>query len=318
MTPWAQLEREAGKAGRQLVLVYGSGANAHVLRQVDPQAPLLGWSQLLESATEETFGKRRPGEMPRAAGTNTLWWDHLAAHAAVAHGGAFAGERALQGNVAQLLETLYRGWAERSRHAWESLLGRCEDAVSFNFDSLVVRSVREVWLKRKRRARWASPVALAGQMADTRVWYPHGHVSRPSSIMLGTHLYGTAIEDLRQAFGEYKRRERTGEGPVKPRTWLDVFVSPRPLVFVGLSLTREEWTLWWALVRRARNFARVAPELRPGTYIVQVKPAFDAPADRQQWWETLEASAALVGATVCQADDYVSGWQHLAVALARA
>lgn len=311
---WRELARAARSAGPKLVLLFGSGANAHVLEASG--APVsLGWSQLLRRVSVRVLGSTKAKRVDRwlaADGVNALLWDRLAAEAAESRGGAHRAERSLQRAVAAELNELYTvELRERSRPGWLELLGRYEDVATFNFDALVALP-SHVRGRAGRPPTWQSPIALHGALGGTRVWYPHGHASKPSTIVLGTHLYGTYLRDLRAAFDDHMRRARTAVRPATPPTWLDLLLENRPIVFVGLSLSREEWTIWWSLVRRARRWAR--HKARPPTFIVQAAPPKEDSA-RLEAFRTLQASAELVDGVVATAPTHQLCWERLQAAL---
>ena len=115
-----------------------------------------------------------------------------------------------------------------------------------------------------------------------RVWFPNGHLkSRGTSIRLGTRDFGFQAHALAVAFGRVKDWERTIVGRKNGRIdsrdhakiinalpeltsatdnaanhWVTPFML-RPLFMLGVGLSAEEQGLWWLLVQRARNRARV-------------------------------------------------------------
>ena len=127
--------------------------------------------------------------------------------------------------------------------------------------------------------------------------------------MLGAHAYGARIEAMRAAFGAHAKDRRTSRRPA-----LDSFVAvalERPLLFVGLSLSREEWTIWWLLSQRARYRKDLEP--LPALAVV-TRPK---KGDRQQeaHHASLERAAEIVGLELLVADDHPTGWQNLRKAL---
>ena len=312
---WNALTRAAKAAGPRLVLLYGSGANAHILEAAGTPISV-GWSELLRRAAARALGSpekaQRVERWLSVDGVNTLLWDRLAADAAESLGGAHRAERVLQKAVAQELDEIYTPeLRRRARAGWVELLGRYEDVGTFNFDGLVTRPVRGNEAFSKPRT-WRSPIALHGALEGTRVWFPHGHISKPSTIVLGAHLYGNYLPDLRGAFDRHMKRERTGTAAGVPPTWLDLLLEDRPVVFVGLSLSREEWTVWWSLVRRARRWARHTT--RPPTFIVQAAPPAGDPV-RVEAFRRLRAGAELVDGVVATAENYRLCWERLQNAL---
>ena len=109
--------------------------------------------------------------------------------------------------------------------------------------------------------------------------------------MLGVDRYGTYVDTLRQRFNEFKssgaraarsrgaahanESERRALDPESGASaigsWLDLFMMSN-LVFVGCGLSLDEFPLWWALHRRARNIARISdPALRPRTLFLATR-----------------------------------------------
>ena len=311
---WKRLEQAARSS--QLVPCLGSGVNAHLVRLArrgahGPSAAkleraTLGWAELLR----ETVRRIAPRAWPRLAplleggGAATLFWDHLTTSLAPEEDQAASAERRLQRTVRDLLVQLYdREVQAATGPLFDALTHRFEDAITFNFDPLLVAKVgADGW--RPKDADWKhSPIALCATRGQTRIWTAHGHASRPESILLGAHLYGRYIGVLQRAFGRHMLLDRKAVGAVPPANWLDLAIS-RPLVFVGLSLGRDEWTMWWTLVRRARRWAR-HPTRRPPTFIVTRRvpgPAFDF----------LDHNAKLVGAELLATDSHEEAWARLA------
>jgi hypothetical protein len=105
----------------------------------------------------------------------------------------------------------------------------------------------------------------------------------------------------------------------RPRERLPTWVATvleRPLVFIGLSLTREEWTIWWLLAQRARFLARRPPADRPPAFVFARRPA---PAERLEMhgaFATLSRACELLGVELLGFGDYGAGWSKLSRALA--
>ena len=52
-----------------------------------------------------------------------------------------------------------------------------------------------------------------------------------------------------------------------PLTWVTEMLY-RPVCFAGVGLSDAEFGLWWLMVQRARNLARVSPAHRPPVAIL--------------------------------------------------
>ncbi len=96
-------------------------------------------------------------------------------------------------------------------------------------------------------------------LKSSTIWYPHGNISSYESIILGTRDYGMYITKLNHAFKQYKQKERRYikkqdykklttisltelNNSITARTWLAMNAN---LLFLGCSLSPEEWPMWW-------------------------------------------------------------------------
>jgi len=236
-----------------MVPVLGAGFNAQARKS-------LGWRDLLvRVANDLGLGfEVPPGE--EIVGNTTLVWEAMLAEVASrSTQSPYLVERALERHVRTVLAHEYppggatRDLAERLASA------RFRDVISFNFD-LGFHVAPPGWVRRE--AGHYDPVrdhALHGTGA--RVWYPHGSVTDAASLQLGIRKYGLLIRRLELARRAHKRAGRAadkgrGQNAV-PGSWVDVAMQA-PLVFLGMSLGREEWALWWFLNQRRRNLARAA------------------------------------------------------------
>ncbi len=234
-----------------MVPVLGAGFNAQARKS-------LGWRDLLvRVANDLGLGfEVPPGE--EIVGNTTLVWEAMLAEVAGRSSQSpYLVERALERHVRAVLAHEYPPGGATRELAQRLASARFRDVISFNFD-LGFHVVPPRWARRE--AGRYDPVrdhALHGSGA--RVWYPHGSVSDAASLQLGMRKYGLLIRRLELARRAHKRAGRTaekGRGPdLVPGSWVDVAMGS-PLVFLGLSLGREEWALWWFLNQRRRNLAR--------------------------------------------------------------
>ena len=130
-----------------------------------------------------------------------------------------------------------------------------------------------------------------------RVWFPNGHVSFKESLRLGLREFGFQPIAIYEAFKALKKFERSnqleieepvhhevwqaavallnGDGsrhkslglPELPLNWVTEMIY-RPVFFAGVGLSDAEVGLWWLMVQRARNFAKLDPDVRPRAYIL--------------------------------------------------
>jgi hypothetical protein len=118
-------------------------------------------------------------------------------------------------------------------------------------------------------------LAKAGNFKDTKVkgktsggiryreingikfWHPHGDIEYPSEIQFGLRKYGYNIQGVELLRGSYKKDEVIAEynNESIETTWLSTLIND-PLIFLGTGMGMEEWTLWYALTTRQRNYAR--------------------------------------------------------------
>ena len=106
-----------------------------------------------------------------------------------------------------------------------------------------------------------------GEDGSARIWKPHGHVGRPTSLRLGLRDYGFQPVLYQQAFAEYKGSQRlqkvkkasfSSRAIIKsldtPKSWIEPFMD-LPVRIVGLGISPEEIGLRWLFVQRKRNWA---------------------------------------------------------------
>lgn len=103
-----------------------------------------------------------------------------------------------------------------------------------------------------RAREFKKPVSGEG----VRFWYPHGDVSKPSSLQFGLSDYAKSLNWMKIAREKFKASERSDWEGQKFVTWLDPLLSTRQVLILGASLDPADWDLWFALLCRWRNFAR--------------------------------------------------------------
>jgi hypothetical protein len=96
------------------------------------------------------------------------------------------------------------------------------------------------------------------------------------------HSHALTIHDLEALRSELMDKWRDGDRLKDPdefyrfrrrwtRNWVDLFFTA-PLIFLGTSLSVDDWPLWWLLHQRARNFTAFTPAKRPKTYVLAAEP----------------------------------------------
>jgi hypothetical protein len=314
------LRRTFEDGTRRAVLVVGAGLHFHnvELAKGDPKddawRPFTNWNGLLSSLAEDF-------QLPVIAHADpAATWESLIARAAAYRRNESAKKKDEPSpvNVAERdsLLALARRLA-RPPMTTNALLGlgkglsKYRDVVSLNIDELMVDALREAGAKEQKTPVAADMVNLRPSFSwridktRGRVWQPHGRVSAPGSIVLGTEAYGKALNRLQAAWGCAKAAERLhpdspragkwtpdaasawwnhrrGVKPFEPKakkkdehgkritlrlTWLDLFLGS-DLIFIGTSLDRAETDLWWALHKRQRNLTRVNVRDRPLTFAI--------------------------------------------------
>ncbi len=336
--PFKLLAAELERSSRAVVPILGSGFVTQAAfsgaalfppaRGEKSPAPV-DWISLLKGvASEFECGSATSHIHADVPGQTTLLWDAMVAELAGrptadvsargARKAAHVWESKMRRSVARRLREDV-ATVERSRPFVESFLRLgWDDVLSFNFDSVLLPpKVRPVHLE-LGAAKRASLVASVGK---TRVWYPHGHLSEPDSIVLGAHAYGVRIAAMQAAFEKHARL--AAPRPTQDfSSWVALLLE-RPLLFVGLSLTREEWTLWWLLSQRARFLARrpvrvegaLVRNARPGAYVFARRPASSDRLEAHAAFQTLSRACDLLGLTLLSFDDFATGWKSLRSAL---
>ena len=104
-------------------------------------------------------------------------------------------------------------------------------------------------------------VGNVGQLGRRRkigervVWHPHGDRKSTFKRCVGLRDYALSIAALELGRRYYKQRERKKAlNPNKIRDWVELMMSTH-LIFLGTSIDRSEWDIWFALVNRWRNGA---------------------------------------------------------------
>ncbi len=274
----------------------------------------LDWAKLLLAVAEDA-GLSRPKELlgrRDVPGQGTLVWESMILDRVAkspAAGAAHRQELALRRLVARRLveHADARAARERCQPFVERLLGLgWDDVVTFDFDDWLCPGGS---LARGVRTRPTLHVERHG----TRLWHPHGYASRPESIVLGARAYGVVVSELASAFDRgvaRAKRDEAGAGP--PRTVVEA-VLDRPLLLAGLSLSREEWSIWWLLTQRARYLAR-RPK-RPPVFVLARRPAPDEPVETHAAFASLHRHAALLDLRLLETSSWSDGWKKLGTAL---
>lgn len=162
---------------------------------------------------------------------------------------------------------------------------------------------------------------------NKNVWFPNGTVHRHGpEIRLGLRDFGLQMNALRHGFQEFKaweyrvtksKTERMStmsymtlleklacgaEGNLRDADhWVTRFML-KPVYILGAGLSQEEQGLWWLLVQRARNLARV-DGVSPARILLNASTK--TREERLQW----NRHAPIIEPIWC--DDFDHGWQNV-------
>lgn len=127
-----------------------------------------------------------------------------------------------------------------------------------NFDLVIEKLLaQKVSHKNLRVSKAVSGNIRYREINGIKFWHPHGDIDCPSEIQFGLRRYGYNINGIEFLRGEHKKAEKgfQKKKDSSGTTWLSALIDD-PLIFVGTSMGMVEWTLWYALATRQRNFAR--------------------------------------------------------------
>ena len=315
---------------RRLIPIVGSGFNVQATGNVD------SWLNLL---TEIAKGTGLPPTLPLdgSALSMTAVWERLVAEIAFhEQSQASEAEQSLRAVVQKTLMDF-----EEASHGlpfFDTFLALgFRDLLSLNFDRTL--SLRQPGSKNVVRHGTSqrftgikrAPLTRHATMADgTRIWYPHGDTQARGTIKLGIRDYGVYIGALEEAFGYFKRDERTflehhghpewsaalqrswGEAvraqPPGTLTWLALALTA-PLLLLGCGMTSDEWPLWWLLHQRVRNLAQQPLAERDPVFLLW--NVASAAHDESQKSMTRWLRSAPAGIRLLACDGWREGWERL-------
>lgn len=315
---WQRLRAVAGvrfsDRRRRLVPCVGSGFNAQAGRRIN-------WRDLLVQIVEELGVAVSVPDAAALTGHATLFWESiLNKMSRDQRRRPHSIENELRTIIARVLNRAYPAGGPTARLAGQFLAQGFADVVSFNFDQGLFVDRGGEWTRRDEKG-W-SVHDFARTSCGTRVWYPHGTVKSPASIRLGVRAYSNLIDESEIARRSYKTVEN---GVVRRHaarlqaaelmdlvnetmrshrvlSWVSVLLN-RPLLFLGMSLGREEWPLWWALVQRRRNLARRNLDV----------PAFALLSNDEA--KAQATALALAGLTPLTFSSHAEGWRQVFLAM---
>lgn len=89
------------------------------------------------------------------------------------------------------------------------------------------------------------------------VWHPHGDRLNSAQPCLGIRQYALRTDAIESARCDFKGADQLNNSASnKPRNWVELMMSTH-VIFFGTSLDFSEWDVWFALVNRWRNYAKL-------------------------------------------------------------
>jgi hypothetical protein len=248
------------------VLVLGDGI--HI--QSNSANGKSNWTKVLGSLWEMAGGSR---EMFDHLKSTPLRWSVLVELWAKCHGLSQArAERDVRKEVCGRLDRIEAADTAKQDLFADVVRAGFANIVSFNLDWTLLRCAD--------RAQLNGPIGEESFLTrcvelkfkgfrSTHVWFPYGDTSDPTSIDIDHSGYDSRLmmlEDYRDGMmkqwfdwdSSYSHYEFKAPYDVYTLhgewdSWYDLFFLA-PLVFVGVSLSLDDWPLWWLLHQRARNF----------------------------------------------------------------
>lgn len=281
MTPGglSRLLAESRHAPGGLVPVVGTGLNNEAAR-IEAADADDDWASLVDGIAHDTgMTAAERAELPQSF---LARWERLVIRWAQAHQlEPFQAERQLEKRVVERLR-------EREQAADQRMLYRefaeagLADIISLNFDRRIARAAaKEIFDSGPKDPRegpqgttlYRHSLVTGRDGATTRIWYPHGDTKRTETLRLGIRKYGfhlgLLLEHIHKGTADWRDPWATKvinlpwyvapenddsddyeEKDDRRVSWVEVFLE-RPLLFIGVGLSPDEWSLWWLLHLRA-------------------------------------------------------------------
>jgi len=132
------------------------------------------------------------------------------------------------------------------------------DVIVLNFDLIIEILLIKKFKTKGIQVKKTKACKLRYRLIEgMNFWHPHGDIYCPSEIQFGLRNYGKGIksvEILRNFYKKFEKEPNIEEKEIE-RSWYSALLD-NPLIFIGTGMTMDEWTLWYALTTRQRNFAR--------------------------------------------------------------
>lgn len=257
------------KPDSRIVLIIGAGVH-HAAKVKSPRGK--GALQNLASWSGLQNGFHNGGQM----GQTLAWELNALANQATDDQAA----QRLEEEQVELAQRLERAADRVLSYDWQPpealkdllLSGMVTDVISLNVDLVL-----ENWLAKKLKIKLPAVQHQNGEAKSKKhsqnsgrsrefkkrgatdgvtFWYPHGDVTKPSSLQFCLSDYAKALHWMDAARDKFKADEKKAEQPESFETWFAPLLSKRQVLILGASLDPAEWDLWFALLCRWRNFAR--------------------------------------------------------------
>jgi hypothetical protein len=169
---------------------------------------------------------------------------------------------------------------------------KVSDVVSLNFDTTAeILCCEQAKLKKseskpsifesKENGNFEIPCWEVGKNENKiRFWYPHGSIHDKDPITLGTREYAKRFQTI-----ERLRNHSKSDKENEPTSWYHQ-ITHYPVLIIGAHMSKEEWDIWFAIVNRARNFAKSDNQEYQYT-IFQMRECECNPDHRHEWFEPL-------------------------------
>lgn len=151
---------------------------------------------------------------------------------------------------------------------------KVSDVIILNFDLTIEKLLNNGIVSRKKQVVNLKDYKLFyREIKGIRFWHPHGDIYSPTKIQFGLRKYGmniSEVEYLRKVFKQIERNDNYDLNTYNT-TWYSAMIT-NPLIFIGTGLSCSEWTLWYTLISRKRNFALKGREDK--IYTLNIKDAY--------------------------------------------
>lgn len=150
---------------------------------------------------------------------------------------------------------------------------KVSDVIILNFDLIIEKLLNNGIVPRKKQVVNLDYRLFYREIKGIRFWHPHGDIYSPTKIQFGLRKYGMNISEVEHLRKVFKQIERNGNYNLNSdsTTWYSAMII-NPLIFIGTRLSWSEWTLWYTLISRKRNFALKGREDK--IYTLNVKDAY--------------------------------------------